>query len=115
GLSIGFIGTISLSIVNSKGGFGSLNYYTLFIVAATICYSVSLLIIKSYLSKVNSMIVASLSLLTIGPVSIIILLTTDFFQRLNTVPDAWSSLGYVCLLGLFGTAIGLILYTRLIQ
>lgn len=114
GLLIGFVGAIGLSFVSSSGGMGSMNVYVWLIVTATICYSVSLNFIKAYLGGLSSIVITSLAMLSIGPVSLIYLLTTDFINKLMNTQGAFESLGYIFLLGVFGTAIGLVLYTRLI-
>jgi len=115
GLLIGFIGSIGLSFVNTKGEVGSMNVYVLLIVIATMCYGISLNVIKEYLNEVSSIIITALALFSIGPLSLIILFSTDVFQKLGDYPGAFQSLGFIAILGIFGTAIGLILYTRLVQ
>ena len=115
GLLIGFIGSIGLSFVNTKGGMGNMNVYILLIVLATICYGISLNVIKEYLNEISSIIITALALFSIGPLSLLILFSTDFFQKLSKAPGAYQSLGFIAILGVFGTAIGLVLYTRLVQ
>lgn len=115
GLIICFIGTIGLSLINARGELGQMNVYVWFVVLATICYAMSLNYIKAFLSDVNSVVSTSLAMLTVGPVSIIYLMTTDFFSIMANEPKALVSLFFLALLGIIGTAIGLVLYTRLIQ
>lgn len=115
GLGLGFIGTIGLSFVNDSGRFGNMNIYVWLIVIATICYAISLNFIKAYLDGISSIIITALAMLSIGPLSLIYLFSTDFFKKLMFISGAFESLGYLAILGVFGTAIGLILYTRLIQ
>lgn len=115
GMIIGFIGTIGLSFVSSGGGIGQMNVYVWLIVLATLCYAASLNFIKAYLSGFNSIVITAMSMLSIGPLALIILLTTNFWDIIKYNPDAFESLGYLAILGIVGTAIGLILYTRLIQ
>ncbi|MEO6695519.1 MAG: DMT family transporter [Ignavibacteria bacterium] len=115
GLLIGFLGTLGLSFVNSSGGLGNMNIYILLIVLATMCYAISLNFVKVYLDNISSVVITSLAMFTIGPVSLIYLFTTDFFEKLNSTPGAFESLGYIAILGIVGTAIALILYTRFIQ
>jgi len=115
GLLIGFIGSIGLSFINTKGGVGTMNVYVLLIVIATICYGLSLNVIKEYLNEISSIIITALALFSIGPLSLLILFSTDFFQKLSESPGAFQSLGFIAILGIFGTAISLVLYTRLVQ
>jgi drug/metabolite transporter (DMT)-like permease len=113
GIIIGFIGAIGLSFVSATGGLGSMNVYVVLIVIATICYAISLNFIKAYLDGISSFVITSLSMLTVGPISLIYLFFTDFFDKLKNTEGSFESLGYLSILGIFGTAIGLVLYTRL--
>jgi len=115
GLIIGLAGTIAFSLVNNNGALGSINIYVWYIVIATIFYATNLNLIKEYFSNIRSIIVTALSMFFIGPVCIIYLFTTDFIFKLSSVSGAFESMGYLAILGVFGTAIALILYTRLIQ
>lgn len=115
GFFLGFGGTIVLSLINSSGGFGNMNIYVWLIVLATICYAISLNFIKYYLSDVSSLTITSLALLVAGPVSMILLFTTDIIDRINLSSEFFIAITYVAILGIFGTAIALVLYTRLIQ
>jgi drug/metabolite transporter (DMT)-like permease len=114
GLILGFIGSLGLSLVNSEGGIGSMNIYVLLIVLATVCYAVSLNLIKEYLSGISSIVITSLAILSVGPLAIIYLIYDGFFSVVINTKGSLEALGYLSLLGIFGTAIGLILYTRLV-
>ncbi len=115
GIIVGFAGTIGLSFINSSGGIGNMNIYVWLTIIATFCYALSLNFIKAYLGDVSSMVITSLAVFTIGPVSIIYLFSTDFIKIVQNTPGSYEALGYISILGVFGTAIGLILYTRLIH
>ena len=115
GFVLGMAGTVGLSLVNSSGGFGNMNVYVWLIVLATICYALSLNFIKYFLSDVNSLTITSLSLLIAGPFSIIILLSTDFLGRLNFSSEIVFAIFCIAVLGILGTAIALVLYTKLIH
>lgn len=115
GLVLGFIGAIGLSFINAKGQIGSMNVYVWYVVLATVCYAISLNFIKAYLSDVPSIVITSLALMTTGPLSIFYVFSTDFLQIVRTSPKSYESLIYIALLGISGTAIALILYTRLIK
>lgn len=115
GFVLGMAGTVGLSLVNSSGGLGNMNVYVWLIVLATICYALSLNFIKYFLSDVNSLTITSLSLLIAGPFSIIILLSTDFLGRLNFSSEIVFAIFCIAVLGILGTAIALVLYTKLIH
>lgn len=114
GLILGFIGTIGLSFVNQQGGFGKMNAYVWLVVLATLCYGINLNFIKAYLGDLSSLVNTSLAMFFIGPFSIFYLLATDFFFIVKNGPGAIESLAYIAILGIFGTAIALIMYTRVI-
>ncbi|WP_235861302.1 DMT family transporter [Pontibacter flavimaris] len=115
GIAIGIAGTAIL--IFSGNGNADLDnmYYGLYIVLATIFYGISANIIKHRLQGMKAIAVSSLALLTVGPVALLYLLTTDFVYKLQHVPGAWEALLYIALLAVFSTAIALILFNRLIQ
>jgi drug/metabolite transporter (DMT)-like permease len=115
GIVIGIAGTAIL--IFSGNGNADLDnmYYGLYIVLATIFYGISANIIKHRLHGMKAIAVSSLALLTVGPVALLYLLTTDFVYKLQHVPGAWEALLYIALLAVFSTAIALILFNRLIQ
>jgi drug/metabolite transporter (DMT)-like permease len=58
---------------------------------------------------------ASLALLSVGPAAFVYLCTTSFFDKLAHTPGAGQALMYIAVLAVFSTAIGLVLYNRLIH
>lgn len=115
GLLIGFTGSFALSFINSTGGLGKFNYYALYVVLATMMYGFSGNFIKKYLYGIHPITLTALAMFTMGPLSIIILFSSDFFERLSTNDGAVASLGFIFLLGAIGTAFALVLFNRLIQ
>ncbi len=115
GLIIAFAGSLTLSFVGSTGNLDSFNAYSLYVIAATICYGIGLNMVRAHFLKVRSITLSALTMFTIGPIALIYLVSTDFFYRLNNIENAWASLGYIFLLGAVGTGFALILFNRLIQ
>jgi drug/metabolite transporter (DMT)-like permease len=115
GLLVGFVGSFALSFINSTGELGEFNHYALFVVLATMMYGFSGNFIKKYLYGIHPVTLTALAMFTVGPLSIIILLSSDFFARLSMNDGAMVSLGYIFLLGAIGTAFALVLFNRLIQ
>jgi len=115
GVTIGFIGTVIL--VTAKGGsFTGINSYALLVILATLCYASNLNLIKAKLDKIHPISVTSISLSMVGPIAIIYLFGfTDFLQTLTTVGKAPLSALYISLLGVFGTAIALIIFNKVLQ
>lgn len=119
GLVIAFIGVIILVAYKESGGWDSLsgiNAYALFVIVACICYSFNLHVIKTRFSELKSIEISSISLLMILPMALLYLFAgTQFSYKLATHPQAWEALGYVTILGMVGTATGLILFNIMVK
>ena len=115
GVSIGLLGAIGLIFSNGFQMENSNIYYVLLIVLATICYALSVNVIKTHLKEVNSLTITSLSFLSIGPFAIIYLFTTDFIKTTIDNPSAELALFYIVLLSVFGTALAIIVFNMLIK
>lgn len=115
GVTLGLAGAITLILLTSGGKIEDVSWYPILIVIATICYAGSVNIIRNKLHEVESLVIAGFALFIVGPITGIYLFTTDFIPRLNENPHAWIALGYVLLLALFGTAISVVVFNRLIK
>ncbi|RIJ37739.1 DMT family transporter [Pontibacter oryzae] len=115
GILVGIAGTAIL--IFSGNGSADLDnkYYGLYIVIATICYGGSVNIIKHRLHDLKPYVISGLALLTVGPISLGYLLTTDFAHKLQHTPGAWEALMYIAILAVFSTAIALVLFNKLIH
>lgn len=114
GLAIGFAGTLLL-ILSGNGRVGDINYYALLVVLAALCYGFNLNIIKEYLSDVSPMAITSVSLLFVGPLSLIYLLFfSDFTANVVEVGVGWPLIAII-LLGVVGTTAALVLFNKLVQ
>ncbi|WP_230679965.1 DMT family transporter [Pontibacter sp. 172403-2] len=115
GIFIGIAGTILLIFSGNGSTDFNNKYYGLYIVLATVCYGASVNIIKHRLQNMKPLYVSSLALLTVGPPALLYLFTTSFLYKLQHVPGAWEALLYIAILAVFGTAIALILFNKLIH
>ena len=119
GLVIAFVGVLILVTYKDGGGWDSLsgiNAYALFVIAACICYAFNLHVIKTRFTKLKSIEISSISLLMILPLALIYLFAgTQFSYKLVTHPGALEALGYVTILGMVGTAAGLILFNIMVK
>ncbi|MGB3949367.1 MAG: DMT family transporter [Bacteroidia bacterium] len=115
GIIIGFVGATGLTMVGKEKGMNDELLFIFYVVMATVCYALSVNIIKQYLSGVDSLTATVWALLFIGPVAGGYLFTTDFLQKLTTVSGAWQSLGYISILAIFGTALSVIVFNTLIK
>ncbi|MCC7331048.1 MAG: DMT family transporter [Flavobacteriales bacterium] len=115
GVFIGLIGAIMLLSGNGFNFKSSEFTYSLLVVAATICYAISVNTIKRYLQELNPLLVSSFVFMFIGPPLLIYLFSTDFITITTTNPEAPTSLGFITILAVFGTALSLIIFNTLVQ
>lgn len=116
GIIVGFIAASCLMIFDKAEDMFQNVIYSLLVLVATICYAISVNGIKKYLSGVNS-VQATLWAFTItGPIALIYLFGfTDFTVHLQESPAAASSMAYISILAIVGTALSVILYNVLIR
>jgi drug/metabolite transporter (DMT)-like permease len=114
GLIIGLAGAVGLMLVSKDEGSNTHIWYSALVVIATLCYGISVNIIRSKLGNVNAVAATIWMLLFVGPLAGIYLFTTDFVTRMQQ-PLAWQALGYVAILAIFGTALSVIVYNLLIK
>lgn len=115
GVLTGLAGAIGLMMASSGQGFSINSAYGLLIVAATVLYAFNLNIIKRFLSAFDAVTITSVAFLSFAIPFVIYLFTTDFIIRMETMPQAWNSLGYIALLSVLGTAMAVILQNWLIK
>lgn len=108
GVIVGFIGATGLLSVAGEGSFIINFRHAIFVVFATMCYALQMNFIKSFLTNYDPITIASLAFIFIGVPSIVFLFSgTDFVYRMGNVPGSWQSLGFITILGIFGTAIAI--------
>ncbi|MER2997338.1 DMT family transporter [Pontibacter populi] len=114
GIIIGIVGTVILIF---SGGDTNMDntFYGIYIVIATICYGGSVNIIKHRLQGMKPLVMSSMALLTVGPVAIAYMFTTDVVPKLQHTPGAWEAFMYIAILAVFSTAVGLVLFNKLIH
>lgn len=115
GVAIGLLGAIGLIASNGIDLSNSNIGYTAYVVAATICYAISVNVIKNNLSHVNAVAITALGFFSVGPWVIIYLFTTDFVNTTISNPKASISLLYISILSVFGTALAVIIFNLLIK
>lgn len=115
GILVGFIGAAGLVLINNTGDMGGNLQYILYALVAVIFNGLVVVIIKYYLGEVNSIAATTWALVFVGPISGVYLFSTDFMERLTVQPEAVHSLIYVCALGVFGTALSIIMFNMLLK
>ena len=115
GVLIGLFGAIGLISSNGLNFNNSNVSYSLLVVLATICYALSVNIIKTHLKDIGAVLITSFAFISIGPFAITYLFTTDFVEVSLSIPLAKVAFLYIALLAIFGTAIAVILFNMLIK
>jgi drug/metabolite transporter (DMT)-like permease len=114
GIVIGFGGALMLAY--GDGDARNVNIHCAwYVVAATICYAISVNVIKKYLSDLSSTRATVWAFMFTGPMAMIYLFSTDFMEVVNTHPMAVSSIGYTAILGIVGSALSVIAFNELIK
>ncbi|MBD1398987.1 DMT family transporter [Pontibacter sp. JH31] len=114
GIIIGIVGTAILIFSGSDTSLDN-TFYGIYIVIATICYGGSVNIIKHRLQGMKPLVMSSMALLTVGPLAIAYMFTTDVVPKLQSTPGAWEAFMYIAILAIFSTAVGLVLFNKLIH
>jgi len=114
GIILGLLGTVGL-IYNGQEQFASGNmWYSIYIILATIFYSISANVIKEKLNTLDGLTIATLSFLVVGPFAGIYLCFTDL-QTAFSAPDAFNNFKYIVLLALFSSFLAVALFNILIK
>ena len=114
GIIAGLAGALSLGLLQPHGI--EVNAFVLPVVLATLLYALNVNLLKSKFSNVPPLALSAATIVAVGPAALVLLLGfTDFTTRLFTLPGALQAIGYVAILGIFSTAIALVLFNRLIQ
>jgi len=115
GIIIGFVGALGLVMVGKKDSDSIAFLFIFYIVLSTICYAFSVNVIKKHLGNVNSTTATVWAMMFIGPIAALYLFSTDFTERVLSHPEALKSLGFICILAIFGTALSVIIFNVLIK
>jgi drug/metabolite transporter (DMT)-like permease len=115
GVFLGLAGAIGLLMVDGTANFGNNFSFGIYVIVATALYATSVNIIKSKLQKLHPVQIASLALFFVGPLAVAYLITTNFTSVVVNHPRALEGLGYIALLAIFGTALSVIIFNKLIQ
>lgn len=114
GVFIGLIGATGLLLNGNITSISTEIIYGMYVILATLCYAISVNIIKKYLKDLNAVIITSLALFFVGPLCGFYLFYSDFFQSFGK-ENAMINLGYITILGVIGTSAGVIIFNFLIK
>ena len=116
GVTIGFLGAIGLIVFGDSQEQSKNVMYCLLVVAATLCYAISVNGIRAYLSDIHPITATVWAFTLTGPIAAIYLFGfTDVVKHATESPYGASALGYISVLAIFGTAISVIVFNYLIK
>ena len=115
GIFFAFAGVILLLLLEPSHGATTNLSYGLVIVLATLMYGLSANVIKKNLHDVHPLTITSISFAMAFIPALLFLFTTDFFSVLQNNPRALTSLIYILILGICGSAIASIIFNRLVH
>lgn len=115
GIFLGFAGAAWLIAPGASFSKDSTLFWGIWPIIATVQYAISINIIGARLQHLNSYAITLLSLMFVGIPAIIGLLFSDFFSLMSTHPQAWSSLGYIAILGIVGSSLAIVIFNQLIK
>ena len=114
GVVIGLIGTFLL-IINGALHHPEQNYYyTILVLAASLCYAVNVNLIKKYLSDLSPLSITTGNFLVLLIPAVLVLFFSGFFEVI-AVESVQHSVGFILILGVLGTGVANIIFFKIIQ
>lgn len=114
GVIIGLVGALILILKGADLNPDQNYSYALLIVFASIGYAFNVNILKKHLNDLNALTIVTGNFVVIFIPALIVLWYTDFFQ-VDYIEQAKTSLLYLILLSVFGTAMAKTLFNKLVQ
>lgn len=115
GVIVGFIGALII-VLSKQKSISEINIYVLMPLIATISYGLNANIFKRFFQHENPIVIALLQYSFIAPFCLFYLYVSGAFHHIQMQPlEAWNSLKYLLLLGIFGTGYALVFFNILIQ
>lgn len=115
GAVIGFLGAASLIYFSEANTDSSQFWYAMIVVLAGASYGVNALLIKEKIPNLSSIKLTAAVFTFWAIPSFVILFFTDLFQNFEWTPERTEAMGYLGFLSIFGTAVAMSLYYKLIQ
>lgn len=112
---MGFLGAASLIYFSEANTEDSQFWYAMLVVLAGASYAINALVIKEKIPNLSSVKLTAAVFSFWSIPSLIILYFTGIFQNFELTPERTEAMGYLGFLTLFGTAIAMALYYKLIQ
>lgn len=114
GVIIGLIGALFLILKGADLNPDQNYLFALLVVIASIGYAFNVNILKKHLEDLNALTIVTGNFMVIFIPALLVLYSTGFFN-MSTIANAETSLLYLVLLSVFGTAMAKTLFNKLIQ
>jgi drug/metabolite transporter (DMT)-like permease len=114
GIVIGIIGTVLLVGKSAQVNPDDNYWYALLVLAATIGYAINVNVIKKHLSDLDPISIAVGNFVWVLFPALVVLYFTGFFQ-ITFDKTVYTSLGYVSVLAIVGTALAMIFFNKMVH
>ena len=115
GLAISLFGAILLILLGNENKEMTLNSFALIAVLAPLFYGLSSNVLKAKLTHIPALSLTANTFAMLLPFALIVLFRTDFISIMQTHPEAYSSIGFISILAIVGTAMALVIFNFLIK
>ena len=115
GVILGLAGALGIIAFRRADGLATWSPYAALPILGTICYGISGNIVKHRLHMLPSVAISALAISVVGPLGLAGIFLSGLPHTLSTQPPAWTALGHVAVLAIFGTGISLILWNHLVK
>lgn len=89
--------------------------HILSVLAATLCYAISLSVIRYKLKHYKSLDIAAIAFLLLLPLSIVLFFTEETLNTFKNTTQIWDSLWAILILSIIGTALALFIFNTIIK
>jgi drug/metabolite transporter (DMT)-like permease len=113
GILLGLAGSLLLVFFSATGSF-QINAYALLVVLATVCYGLNTNLIGRYLSHLPALVSTAWLFAFAGPIALLTLMPTDFFDRLMNSQNGLALTALITL-GVLGSGLMSIFFNRVMQ
>ncbi|MES2629753.1 MAG: DMT family transporter [Bacteroidota bacterium] len=115
GVLLGFIGAAGLIITKTGLNLNMDLGYSMLLVLATLFYGISANTIRHKCTELKPVEISGMALSFVGIPAMIVLLFSGFTDTMQSDPGAWRALGFVAVLAMFGTAVAVVLFNKLLK
>lgn len=115
GVLLGLAGAVGLIALKQGDGLPSWSLYAALPVLGTLCYGFSGNIVKHYLYGLPPIAISVLALTFVGPIALVLCLTSGLPEMLMSHPHGWSAFLHVVALAVLSSALALVMWNMLLQ